>query len=711
MFFALNTKPQVKNPIKDVTEILLGGLTNNVYKNPEMASMVVSVESLSDEKKTHLGNVGNTLETTIREAFSTTGLSLEGREHLAAAGVWAGMLGTEPRVWMNKEPTVPSNATVIPYGEGTVKRHYSAEAYLENENKNSQAFSIVYNMLGSRQDEFCEAWYPTIVFNPNEVGITVSSKLLYTYNDFKRSVNGSAAKPMRKNVIRSYVDHTILHNEQTLAIPNIRKTGGSDDNSEYFLSTTLIDPVSRPVGGGIEVLTSPVLTGKDFGVLELSQTKELLASGLMDVSDVLDASITLDALYISFGDHIVKIDTKDTPNSHFTYTPTGNTRKMVLHYESTNFVLTEDTLDVKGNPITDYFTELANGRKIRFGVTASGNVVLDTAKGRLDGHTVFLTVVRDSQDKVISLSTLGPKFEAAKIVGWDYTVPRANVNMRQRGILLDTQEEVQILNVPYRSPISHIAPPQGPTNELDTNALQTIITATGIRTSNDGVTALIKRFDTLKAYQPVADDEGNLPETATISRYYVRHAVFETELKINETVDSLRSAERLQDIRSSVIEKIRYYANEMYQKSEYKAAATVLTGDASFRPTVIIGTDQKLYNYIFVDGDLRLLGDTFDVKLVYTLDERMKDTIYLSFIINDSSKNTKIDPLNFGNMFWSPELVTTMNVPRNGGISKEVTVTPRYAHVGHLPVMTKIKVSGLPETVEKKMPIYSKVVS
>jgi hypothetical protein len=94
----------------------------------------------------------------------------------------------------------------------------------------------------------------------------------------------------------------------------------------------------------------------------------------------------------------------------------------------------------------------------------------------------------------------------------------------------------------------------------------------------------------------------------------------------------------------------------MYRSSEYKAAAAVLTGNTGFKPTVIVGTDPVIYNYLQSDGDLRTLGETFDVRIVSTLDHRVAGKIFLSFGVFDSARNTGINPLNFGNMLWSPEL-------------------------------------------------------
>jgi hypothetical protein len=121
-----------------------------------------------------------------------------------------------------------------------------------------------------------------------------------------------------------------------------------------------------------------------------------------------------------------------------------------------------------------------------------------------------------------------------------------------------------------------------------------------------------------------------------------------------------------------------------------------------FKPTVIVGTDPVIYNYIMVDGDLRTLGDTFDIKVVSTLDKRVTGKIFVTFSVFDSSRNTSVNPLSFGNLLYSPEITVNLpSVSRDGQVSRELIVAPRYLHINNLPVLTVLNVTGLPDTVNK----------
>ncbi|MCK5924188.1 MAG: hypothetical protein KAG66_24850, partial [Methylococcales bacterium] len=341
--------------------------------------------------------------------------------------------------------------------------------------------------------------------------------------------------------------------------------------------------------------------------------------------------------------------------------------------------------------------------KARLQLSISGNVSLDKGDCLVSGGTMGLVALRNASDMLVSgatFNTLADKVAAAEVVGYTLTAYRANSNIRQRGQLLDSQVEYRVIPVPYRSPLSIIMPVVNASGD-DNSALQTLITTTGIRVSNEAVSALLRAQVSLASYAPVADANGDLPEINAFGHLYVKPVYFTESIALEATVDSLKSHEKIKDIRAALVEKIRYYANEMYRSSEYKAAAAVLTGNTGFKPTVIVGTDPVIYNYLQSDGDLRTLGETFDVRIVSTLDYRVTGKIFLSFGVFDSARNTGINPLNFGNMLWSPELTVVMPVSRDGQVSKELIVAPRFLHTVNLPMLTMLEVSGLPEVTGK----------
>lgn len=700
-------KSAVIDPVGQLVGKISQVTATRALNDEKIGQYSVSTESLDSNTETVLSNVYNNLESTIKTISNDFGFAIE--SHQLEAATLSGMLGTNPRLVLgSKLKAGNSDAMVMVPGvsDGFAERpQISAEAYDERDNRNAQLYSIIYNLLASRQDDFGETFFPTIVINPNEVGVTLSAKLFYVYNDFKRSVTGSLANYARKSIIRAYADAEILKNELTRVVPVLRDGGGADDNSDKFVSVTEVPAWSFSVGNNISVKTAAIKVDTKIDLIGISQTNELLNSGIMGPSDTLDTYIKLDAVFVKVTNgtdtSVIRVPVDEKPGSTFTYAPQGNYRRMLLAMDTDALVLDSNTLDVTGSaPVA--LPELAT-HKARVQLSISGNISLDKGDCLVSGGTMNLVALRNSSDLLVignTFTTLADKIAAAEVVGYTLTAYRANSNIRQRGQLLDSQVEFRVIPVPYRSPLSIIMPVVNASDD-DNSALQTLITTTGTRVSNEAVSALLRAQVSLKSYSPVADANGDLPEINAFGHLYVKPSYYEDSVNLPTTVDSQKSHEKIKDIRAALVEKLRYYANEMYRSSEYKAASAVLTGNTGFKPTVIIGTDTVLYNYLMADGDLRTLGETFDVRIVSTLDSRVSGKIFMSFGVFDSSRNTSINPLSFGNMLWSPELTVVMPVSRDGQVSKELVVVPRFLHNVNLPVMTVLNVTGLPQVTGK----------
>lgn len=671
----------------------------------QIGEMAIATENLSEANTQQLTSVYNNFETTLRATVADSGMAVEGYQ-IEAATI-AGMMGTNPMAAMAARPrALPANSVVVDSGssDSYTERSFSMEAYDERENRNAQMNSIVYNLLSSRQDEFGETLFPTIITSPNEIGVTIAMKLFFVFNDFKRSATGALANYNRKNLIRAYADTEILKNELTRVVPVLR-TGGSDANLDKFAAVTDVPSYTEALGVGVLVPTGALKVDTKVDLIAISQTNELLQSGVMGPTDALDSFIKLDKLFIKVADgaatDVFAIDMADLPQSVFTYSAQGNSRRMVLNMDTDSLVFSSKIKKLDGTALTA-LDELAT-QSARVQLTISGNVSLDKGDCSVTRGQLSLVTLRNAANQLVTgadFTTMAGKIAACEIIGYTLTAFRANSNLRQRGQLVDTQTEYRVIPVRFRSPLSILAPTARDSAD-DTSAIQTLVTATGIRASNEAVNALIRTEVSLDNYSPVADASGTLPEMSAIGHFMVKPVFYKAALDLANMVDSRTSHERIKDIRAALVEKIRYYANEMYRSSEYQAASAVLTGNTSGKPTVIVATDPVLHNYLTADGDLRTLGESFDVVVVSTLASPIVGKIYITFGVFDQTRNTSINPLNFGNMLYTPELVLNLPISRDGQVSKELTVTPRFTHIVNLPVMTALTISGLPGVTGK----------
>lgn len=707
-------KPATFDPIGALASKVGTIAASRSMSDDKIGALAIATESVDSSEGQMLVNVVNNMESTIKSIVADFGLALEA--HSIDAATMAGVYATNPRaVLASRLKGFGNDVQVISANtpDGTMDRQIAVEAYDERENRNAQMFSIVYNLLASRQDEFGETLFPTITINPAEVGILISVKMFYVYNDFKRSVTGALADYGRVSVIRAYADHEILKNELTRAIPVLRTGGGSDDNSDKFAPAADVTPWTEALSSNVSVQTSALKVDTRIDLIGISQTNELLNSGLMGPSDTLDAFVELRAVYLKITDgtetDVIRVSTEHVPSRLFTYAPQGNSRRMILTLDSDGIVLDKDTLTTK-SVAPKVLTELADNQ-VRLHLSVSGSVILDKSEATVNHGTVSLVTARNNAGQLVNdaaFKALADKFATAEIVYHEIKAYRANSNIRQRGQLLDSQIEYRVVQVPYRSPISVIAPTIQVAPE-DTSVLQTLITTTGIRISNDAVTAALNAITKLASYKPVANRNGDLPELSDIGHYYTKPTYYHEDVNMTTTVDSRTSHEKIKDIRAALVEKIRFYANELYRSSEYQAAAAVLTGNIGFKPTVIVATDPVIKNYIMADGELRTLGESFDVKVVSTLDHRFAGKIMITFGVFDATRNTAVNPLNSGNMLYAPEIVTTMPVSRDGQVSNEVIVSGRWIHIWNLPVIATMNVTGLPE-VTGKVTVFTREV-
>ena len=552
------------NPIRQLAERISQITASKHNSDTSIGNIALSTEAIDDNGLTLLKSTYNSIESSIRTIAQELGMAVE--DHQIEAATIAGIFGTSPHQFLTTKPrsSVESSITIVPHvADGQVERpsFIAGEAYDERSNRNAQLQSIVYNLVSSRQDDFGETFYPTIVINPTEVGLVLSATLFYVFNDFKRSVNGSLAEFGRKNLIRAYTDSTILKNEMTRAVPILRATGGADDNSAFFVASTDVPPFAVDLGTGIVVTTSAVKMDTRYDLIGMSQTDELLNSGIMGPSDTLDSFNKIVAVYVKVVDagntSVIRISTDELPEAFFTYAAQGNYRKMALSIDSDSIVMSDKTRDIAG-VAPAALPELAT-HKIRLNLAMSASLSLDKGEYFATGASLKLTTVRNAAGQLVTgavFNALKTRFENAVVIGYEPLSYRANSNIRQRGQLLDSQQEYRTIQVQYRSPLAAIMPVASATGN-DTNALQTLITGTGIRVNNESVGALFRAKAALASYVPVADANGGLPAMQAFGHLFVQPTYYEETIDLSSIIDSESSHERLKDIRAALVEKIR----------------------------------------------------------------------------------------------------------------------------------------------------------
>lgn len=684
----------------------------------------LSLEGYNSIQESDLDQTVSSLKTTLSNVLGKESAKYNFAQEAAALG-GAVLSGAPLRALSSRVATFEQLKGSAP--EGTVvvghhgmpdvieKRPVSLEAFDNRENRNVAAYGMMYNLQAARQDEFGEAFFPTVTITPDNLGFMTSIKLIYVYDEVKRNVNGALDQFNRRNVLRALVDPSILRDDQTKVIPIYRTGTPATDSSQNF--ATGIAAYDIEIDKKTQQ-TAPLAFGKKFSLLGISQTDAILAAGQMDQTDALDPSIRLGAFYIRFGTagsyFYVKVDASKLPFSEFNAAPQGNTKLMQLNFSNDTILIKSGMKDVTGATIAALDTALTTN-EVQLSVGISGKIVLDTSDTEMMAFPVSINKVTTAEGVVLSTAsgagaTIKTLMDTAVLVGYDLLAQRTNSNRRNRGQLIDTQVINQLYTVPLRSPISALRPVMD-SDANDSSTIASLVTTTYARISNEAVRTLLEARDFLKAFVPNAQSVTETPEYLGVARHLVKAAFIEEPLNVLEKIDSLKSSDRADDVQALLVNKLRDIAARLYNNSYMKIAADSVYEGQAPKPVVIIGTDPYIARYLQVNGDLRTLGDLFECKIVTTQNLNVAGKIFIAFGMNESWTSGTPNPLHFGNMAWKPEIVVAAPSWREGITAMEMTVTPCFRHIINTPVLGVVEVTGIEDIIADKATVNMATVT
>lgn len=724
LFRGSETSATIQTPVEQTVSALQHAIAGRGgrFAGEKVVRQALAIESFDNATRSEMHSALQDLATAIRSSVASVDGAGKMKVNLAqeSAAVAAGLLGSSPADFLRMQTRefgqiqsqyAAPNTAVIGHSNiaDATSRKLSLEAYDNKENKNAVLYSVAYNMQAAKQDDFVEAFFPTVVVTPDNVGFMVSMRLHYVQNDVRRSLSGSLTNFGRKNIIKAVVDPTILRTDQTRIVPVVRTGGGANDSTANFVAAADVTPYSVMLDSE-SVLTAPLKVGKRFDLLANSQTAALIEHGVLDVTDAIDSGLRLANVYVKIpaagpaAAKVIKFDVRNLPFTDFNTVVQGNTRLLQVAFDTKALRVTADTKAVDGSTI-DQLTALTT-HSVRLAASLFGTVLQDKGDTIINTGDLTVSSVITADKQVLATdsgtgATIAAVFAGATVIGYDLLGYRTNSNVRQRGQLVDTQMVNQLYTVPLLSPITALRP-VGETDGMDAAMISSLVTTTKIRSSNSGVTTLLEARDFLKSYVNDSDPTLEQPEILGVARYVVDAKYLEEDLNVRDQIDSLKSSERAADLTALIINKIRDMAYRLYTESAYKAALDSIYEGAAGKPLLIIGTDPTIARYLTLQGDLRLLGEYFDYRLVETLDIRMRGKIVFSFGMNTSYDAGAPNPLHFGNTAYKPELTLMMPIARNGQTSYELTVQPSFRHVVNLPIMGYITVTNIEDIIADK---------
>lgn len=691
---------------------VLSAVRNTLNDVKGTTSLIEVSRSLGMESMTEgqVGQLNTALETmTSRTANMVAGLGIEGisvqqQSSMVAAAIAAADLKSFAARGLSMEAIESAKGVVgnAVMSDAFANRLPAMEAYDESNNRDSVVYTVAYNFLAAKQNDFGETFYPTHVVSNDNVGVTVSLRLIQVYDDIKRNVNGALARFNRKNIVKALIDSTILKNEMTRVVPVVRPASLAN-----FVDPALV-PAAAVVLEGESINTAPLKVGVEMDIIGLSQTDTLLAAGVMDRTDGLDRSINLQNVYIQVGADVLSYNVSNLATSNFLAQPQENYKRHALNFNSHSLVVNKSKKRVDNTALVELADVVTEDLILQLKINMTGTVNIEEGGLVVYGNSIKIEKAFDAAGVELALThakvaPLVAKFATAVIFGYTLKAYRNNLNKRQRGQLLDTTYQNQTWTLPLRSPVSVIRPPNAD-SQTDSGDLASLVAATFARTSNEAVTTLLETAALLKEFVDSRVPTSLAPDLFGVARELVEPTYIGETLDVNAVINSVSSHEKAADIQAVLAQKIRDIGSRLYRDSGFQAVIETKVAGVEGEPTILVGTDPMTARYLMVDGDTRLTGPTFNYKVVTTPDERMQGKLVIALGYPDQTEGT-LNPIHFGYMLWSPEATIVIPQARGDQISKELTVMPRFRHITNVPVMGMVEVKNIPDVVSKKIAI------
>ena len=703
------------------------------FASADHTRAILSLENLNEPSLQslahHTDEIRRELQSVFAGAFGDSVVSAENfSEAQWESGILAAMAAGDPAAYHKAANTMQQTVSTenlkvvepMTFGVHGVANYsdksVSLEAFDDRELRNHMAYSIAFNVNAARQDEFGEAFYPTVVVSPDQAGLDVSVRRPMLMNEVRHSVTGRAMDFQRRNLIDALVEPTLLANESTRVVPvvidNTVPTADGTANNANFLMAAEYD---RVLEDGVTVATAPLLPGVEVDLLGLGQREDLATQGVYDVTDALDTRLYLESVYLDVTGataggvatpltSTIKFDVSRLPRNAFVKTVEGTDRESYLAFTTVDLPLSALTTDID-DAVADAVAVLVATYPtvvVKLGVQLNGSANHELGNIRVTGASVTVdSAINSTTGAPVDAATLAAvKAEfSATFAGYEVVAARTNTNRRTRGLQVTSLELTERYTIPLLAPINALAPVS---SNRDASDLTTLISATRIRNSNLAVTQLLNYNDTLQSYALSQNRLTPVPAIEGVGRHLVRPYHDAISLDAQAVTASIKSQDRAADVSSAIINTIRDAVYRMYRESGYQGAADMLSGTVGEKPVVIIGTDPVTAKHINITGDTRTLGFHFESRVVTSMDRRVYGKIFVTFV---RPNQQGVDPLSFGVMAWMPELAGTIQLTRNGATIKETMVQPRVRHINLLPCLIAIDVTNLSEAIADQLPI------
>lgn len=568
-------------------------------------------------------------------------------------------------------------------------------SYDQRELRDMMPHSIIFNVKASRLSKMGDELYTTLTLAPNQIGYDVSFRRPLVFNHLRRNTDGSMADWTKRPLLDAFTYNEVLANETTDLNPIYRS---DDSNAKYFVDAAIVEPYDF-TWKGTEYKTSWLKPGELIDMIGVAEDNTILANGYSDNTDALDAQITLTDVLLEIisaktGEKsYVPFKTAGLIYNGFQKSLEGDFRKMSLAFDTHSIYVDELTKDVN-NKVPAALQDIIDTKsalQISIEVTGSTNV----EKGGLKVHPATGSVHRLVDADNVEQLRKGAVFQAISedltinLVGYHLKIRRNNANRRERGKHFDFNTKQERYAIGLLAPYSIPRPMDWTENAAD---LDVLIQGCNARFDNLMVEKLLSYRDTLASIASSRFRQFGDLQIEGYGRYLIRPWFESVTLDLEGRVQGTTTAARRQEVSDSIMNVVREMAYRMYAESGYQPALSLLSSNSDEKPRCVVATDNYIPQFLSIDGDFRSVGITFNFVVVDTTNILLRDTLFVT--LSRGIKGSP-DPLTFGMFLYVPELISTAQVPRNGGFGIETMIQPRARFVNNCPLLGEIKLLNL----------------
>lgn len=677
-------------------------------------------ESINEQGRHEIENYGNALGSALANVLGSDASILgdngaklsqvQVRETIAVTAgqmvsVFPDMLNRSTRVEeFASENVFPVSAEHVPEYMGKrssqlLQRVKVGEAFDNRETRAAVLYTMAFNYNGSRQNDFGETIWPTLSLPADQVGYGIVVNRLTVHRGWLHSQSGDPVRSGKIDLMRAAADHEILQKKKTKVVPVHRS-----DSAKYFVDNSVMTPqdVNHE---GVLIKTAALKVGETINLLGISQTDASLAAGTRSTVDTLDPAISLETVLVKIGNDVFEFNVYGYQGANFTYAPQGVDKRRILDFDNRILSIRPTTKRRDGTDITNaaLIAALDEGYTVKLRLKMTGEANTEFGDVEVFGNRCAIAEVRDENGDLVPgtdsfVQDLQTAFATAAIVGWTPAAWLTNMSMRDNGDVIDRTSFTQLYEVPLLSPVT-ARRPVSTSGQMDASDYESLLVTVRFRLRNDSVTAI---FDACSRLNDLANNTftpEDLPSIFGAARFHVLPRYIQRTgadaIKVTDLVGSVDNRTVLQNLNAAITNFVRDTGITLYIDSEYEAAQDAL--GITQRPTLIIATDPRIHRYLLIDGDVRTGTEVFDVKIVSTIDRRFKDKLFMTFGVFDQNRNSAPNILNWGNLIWGSEVVHSAQIPREGGMSIETIVQPRYLFANHLPIAALIEFQGIPD--------------